>query len=85
MGEATKVQQRDERNVEKKEVDRLRTNLDSIGRKAMITALATVGGLSIGVASSNIVLGSAGSIAISAALRMSPIGKQVIYFKKEKS
>lgn len=81
IGEAKKVKPRKEEKYERKEIARTKTYMADFGRKAMITALATVGGVSIGVGTANPILGAAGMGAISVILRASPVGKKVVYYK----
>lgn len=72
-------------NYEKKEVGRLRTGVEAIGRSAIASALASIGATAVGAGTQNIVVGMMSYNVLLAGLLASPIGRMNIYFKKPKN
>lgn len=71
-------------NYEKKTVDKVKTAADRAARSAISVALSTVGGVTVGMASGNLVAGLTTFTALRAASWFTPLGKKNVYFKNKK-
>lgn len=69
---------------EKKTVDKVKTAADRAVRSTISVALSTVGGVTIGMASGNLVAGLTTFTALRAASWFTPLGKKNVYFKENK-